>query len=192
MSILGKFFSGEPKVPESTQVERVYGAFRTAFIEMHGKAHKRMQEDPSLARFVDRYFDDAQIESKICSTGIQNMRLTVRNGKERTDGFAFGSSVAVNIQTVPASQEAALGWYGTEFKGFLGYIESVVAPVLVGKGFGALVHIAFGQDIQKKDWQVWTAIAVLNFADPKVVTNFLPDTLLTPQELNRYRTKINS
>jgi len=188
MSILGRFFGQKPAVPESAQVERAYAAFRTAFMALHCEAHTRRRAgDPSLASFIDRYLDDLKIESKICSTGITSMRRTVRSGSECTDGFTIGSSVAVTVQTIPVAQDAALAWYGAQFNGLLGYVQTVLAPVLAGKGFGAFVHVVFGQDIQKNEWQVWAAIHVVNTAEPQVVSHFLPDTCLTVQERDRFK-----
>jgi hypothetical protein len=150
---------------------------------MTGEAHRRrrLENDSSLAAFIETY--DLSIESKICSTGVRNMRETVRDKKEHTDGFALGQSVAVNVQTVPISQGQAIDWYRAEFGGLLGYVRSVVAPAIASRGFQALVHVVFGQDVQKADWQLWTSVAVMNFANPKVVSNFLPSPLLTREEL---------
>lgn len=186
MSLFDKFFRGAPAVPESTQVERVYSAFRATFMEMHSEAHARRQRgDASLASFIERYLDDTRIESKICSTAVQGMRQVVRQRKEATDGFAIGQSVAVNVQAVPVLQSASIEWYQTTYGGFLGYIESVVAPVLAGRGFTALVHVTFGQDAGVADWQLWASIAVMNFGNPQVVSNFVPDSLLTVEQLAR-------
>jgi hypothetical protein len=173
MSVFGRFFGQKPDVPESAQVERAYAAFRAAFMALHGEADgRRRAGDPSLASFIDRYLDDIKIESRICSTGITGMRRTVQSGSECTNGFAIGSSVAVNVQTIPVTQNAAATWYGTQFNGLLGYIDTVLAPVLAGKGFGAFVHVVFGQDIQKCDWQIWSALYVVSTADPRIVSNF--------------------
>lgn len=143
----------------------------------------RAAGDPSQRSLVETFLTDQA--SAVREAGLQKMALTARDGREHSVAWTVAESVMIGVQTVPATREDAASWYTSEFNGYLGYVRSVITPLLEASRAGVFVHVIFGQDKVAEGWQPWTSVAFLP-ARPGAVAPLLPRTCCNQEERARY------